>query len=170
MNKLTALGLTAVLALTMTGCTKDNVAQQTVNIIQGVINVAKVEIGTLPAADQAPATTALGLLQAGNTQLAACNASVGTVSLSRSQKFLACFNDFAAGLNSPAEQAALKSLSATGAASFDKYFAAVVVGVNAAVTYFGGNAVTVTNASASSDDLKQVAQEIGHPELQRYIK
>lgn len=138
-SKLLAIALSVALVFPLAGCSSLQKAQKVSAVIEAVVEVAKAETSVVPAADQVAYTSFVTLTDALHTQLDACiNSANG---MTKGAKFLACFNGFAAGLNSPAELAQLRVLSQGSQRKVQLYLVGIIAGVNVAVSYFGGSPV-----------------------------
>ena len=157
--------LVAVLAITlpfgMVGCSAYTVATHASAVIGAILQVAAAEEVVVPVADQAAYTSFVNLGQSLNTQLNSCIASANS-GLTKSGKFLACFNGFAQGLSSPAELAQLRLLSAGTQSKVQLYIVGIVTGVNVAIAAFGGTqatAPTVSEAMPTPNQLQELAAQ-----------
>jgi hypothetical protein len=162
-RRLAAVGSVMVLLLMATGCNATTTAQNFANVITGILNIAKADVPAIPPADGAIVAqwTTLGTTLDG--QLQTCITSA-TAAGGKKAAFLACFNTFAAGIASPAELAQLRVLSAGSQSKAQLWVTAIVLGVNAALTSFGGTAAqtpTVAAALTSHDDLVALARRVG---------
>lgn len=137
MKRLSVIAVAILLTVSLTGCTGLEKAQTAANVISAVLAVAQAELPAVPPADQAAYSGFVTLGQSLDSQLQACIVAANA-SVSKSGKFLACFNGFAAGLASPAEQAQLRLLNDKTRAKVQLYLVGVIAGVNVAVQSFGG--------------------------------
>jgi hypothetical protein len=162
-RRLVWVGSFMVLLVMAAGCNATTTAQNFANVITGILNIAKAEVPALPPADGAIIArwTTLGTTLDG--QLQTCITSA-TAAGGKKAAFLACFNTFAAGIASPAELAQLRVLSAGSQSKAQLWVTAIVLGVNAALTSFGGTAAptpTVAAALTSHNDLVALARRVG---------
>ena len=158
-----ASGSFMLLLLVTAGCNATTTAQDFANVITGILNVAKAEISALPPADVAIVTqwTTLGTTLDAQLQICITNA---TAAGGRKAAFLACFNTFAAGIASPAEFAQLRVLSAGSQSKVQLWVTAIILGVNAALTSFGGTAAATPQVAAepaSRPELIALARRVG---------
>lgn len=137
MKKFSLVGVAVLAAASLIGCSALQKAQTAANVIGAILAVAQAEVPAVPPADQAGYSGFVTLGQSLDSQLQACIVAANT-GVTKSGKFLACFNGFAAGLGSPAEQAQLRLLSASTRAKVQLYLVGVIAGVNVAVQSFGG--------------------------------
>lgn len=150
-----------VVSLGLSGCgTPANVAQTAVNVIQGILNVAKAEQPLMPVGDQVAYGNYITAVQTANSTLAMCNASISSVTLNASSKFLACFNSFAKVISDPATLAQLRIISAGSQGKAESIITGVVVAVNAAVTYFGGATVPTPAVAAEETTNSPITAEL----------
>lgn len=161
-QRLAAVGSFVILLLPAVGCNATTAAQDFANVITGILNIAKAEIPALPPADGAIVAqwTTLGTTLDG--QLQTCIASA-TAAGGKKAAFLGCFNTFAAGIASPAELAQLHVLSAASQSKVQLWVTAIVLGVNAALTSFGGTAAATPQIAAepaSHQDLLALARRV----------
>lgn len=124
----------------LAGCTPLEKAQGFANAISAILAVAQAEAPSVPPADQAGYNGFVTLGFSLESQLQACIVSANS-GMTKGGKFLACFNGFAAGLASPAEQAQLRLLSVGTGKKVQLYLVGIVAGVNVAVREFGGNKI-----------------------------
>ncbi|HEX4076015.1 MAG TPA: hypothetical protein VHX49_11500 [Candidatus Acidoferrales bacterium] len=162
-RRLAAAASFILLIAIVSGCNATTTAQDFVNVITGILNIAKAEIPALPAADGAIVAqwTTLGTTLDG--QLQTCIASA-TAAGGKKAAFLACFNAFAAGIASPSELAQLRVLSTGSQSKVQLWVTAIILGVNAALTAFGGTPATtpqVADVPASHRDLAKLARQVG---------
>jgi len=162
-KRLAALGSLAILLLPAVGCNATTAAQDFANVITGILNIAKAEIPALPPADGAIVAewTTLGTTLDG--QLQSC-ITAATTAGGKKPAFLACFNTFAAGIASPAELAQLRVLSAGSQSKVQLWVTAIILGVNAALTSFGGVPAatpTVAGVQLTHAELAQLARRLG---------
>lgn len=154
------VGLLCVLSF-MTACNGYSVATTAQKVIGAVLQVAVAEEPAIPPADQPAYTSFVGLAQTLDSQLGTC-INTANSGMSKSAKFLACFNAFAAGLNTPGELAALRVTSPSTQSKAELYIVAVITGVNVAVAAFGGTPATAPTVAAvqpSQDDLRSLAAQ-----------
>ncbi|HTW24050.1 MAG TPA: hypothetical protein VMD78_10650 [Candidatus Baltobacteraceae bacterium] len=146
-RKLIGLGSVSILLLLSSGCNATTTAQDFANVITGILNIAKAEIPALPPADGAIVAqwTTLGATLDG--QLQSCIAAA-TSAGGRKTAFLACFNTFAQGLMSTSELAQLRVLSSGSQSKVQLWVTAVSLGINAALSAFGGAAQPAPSVSA----------------------
>jgi hypothetical protein len=161
-QRLVAAGSFIILLLMTVGCNATTTARDFANVLTGVINIAKAEIPALPPADAAIVTqwTTLGTTLDGQLQNCITGA---TTAGGKKAAFLGCFNTFAAGIASPAELAQLRVLSAGSQSKAQLWVTAIILGVNAALTSFGGTPATtpqVAAVPASHEDLAQLARQV----------
>lgn len=148
MKNLVIIGLFVSL-VSITGCNATTVAQKADAAITVAINIAQAETPTVPQVDQAVYSNFVSLAQNLNTQLGACINSVGMVS--KSAKFLACFNGFASGLLGTQEEAQLKILSLPSQQRVKIFATAVVTAVNIAIVAYNGKAVLWTPTTTTDE-------------------
>ena len=117
------------------GCNALQRAQDFSKAIAGVLSIAQAEIPALPSSDGMILNQWVNL---GNTLEGQLNTCINAASGSGS--FAMCFNTFAAGLLSPTELAQLKILSAGSQSKVQLYATAIILGVNAALDFFGSTA------------------------------
>jgi hypothetical protein len=144
------------------GCNATTTAQDFANVITGILNIARAEIPALPPADGAIVAqwTTLGTTLEG--QLQTCITSA-TAAGGKKAAFLVCFNTFAAGIASPTELAQLRVLSAGSQSKVQLWVTAIVLGVNAALTSFGGTPAATPQVAAeppSHQELATLAQRV----------
>ena len=154
-----------LLLLMALGCNATKTAQDFANVIAGILNIAKAEIPALPPADAAIVAqwTTLGTTLDAQLQTCITNA---TAAGGKKAAFLACFSTFAAGIASPAELAELRVLSAGSQSKVQLWVTAIILGVNAALTSFGGTPAATPQVAvlpASHEDLAQLARQVGLP-------
>jgi len=162
-QRLALVGSLVILLLPAVGCNVATTAQDFANVITGILNIAKAEIPALPPGDGAIVAqwTTLGTTLDG--QLQSCITDATTAG-GKKTAFLACFNTFAAGIASPAELAQLRVLSAGSLSKVQLWVTAIVLGVNAALTSFGGTAAATPQIAAeptSHQDLVALARQVG---------
>jgi hypothetical protein len=146
----------------LASCNALSTAQNFENIINGVLNIAKAEEPVLSPADAAILTPWVNLGVALSAQNQACITSAGAAG-SKKAAFLACFNGFAAGLLTPSELAQLRLISPDAQGKVQLYVTAFVIGINAALTSFGGTATPVPTVAAvqpTSADLHAFARQL----------
>ncbi len=163
-----AAGSFMLLLLMTTGCNATTTAQDFANVIAGILNIAKAEIPALPPADAAIVTQWTTLGTTLDAQLQTCITDA-TAAGGKKAAFLACFNTFAAGIASPAELAQLRVLSAGSQSKVQLWVTAIILGVNAALTSFGGTPAATPQVAAlpaSHEELAQLARQIGLPRRQ----
>ncbi len=163
-----AAGSFMLLLLMTTGCNATTTAQDFANVIAGILNIAKAEIPALPPADAAIVTQWTTLGTTLDAQLRTCITNA-TAAGGKKAAFLACFNTFAAGIASPAELAQLRVLSAGSQSKVQLWVTAIILGVNAALTSFGGTPAATPQVAmlpASHEDLTQLARRVGLPRRQ----
>ena len=163
-----ASGSLLLLFLMTAGCNATTTAQDFANVIAGILNIAKAEIPALPPPDAAIVTQWTTLGTTLDAQLQTCITSA-TATGGKKAAFLACFNTFAAGIASPAELAQLRVLSAGSQSKMQLWVTAIILGVNAALTSFGGTPTATPQVAvvpASHDDLAQLARRVGLPRRQ----
>lgn len=148
-KKILSVILSAVLLLPLGGCSATTTAQKTEAAIGAVLAVAQVEEANIPAADRVVYTAFVNLAVGLNSQLETCISDVSSMSLSKNQKFLACFNTFAAGLASPSELAELRILSPASQSTVETYLLAIVAGINALEAALGGQPLPNPSVSAA---------------------
>lgn len=156
MRKLATFALTALL---MTGCNAQQTAQKAAAIIGAAFAAAQQDISAVPQQDQAAYSNFVTLGQTLDHQLQACLAASGT----KSAKLLACFNGFAAGLNSPAELVQLRILSGPSQNKVQKYLDFAIAAVNIAVAAYGGSEVTAPQVQPTPTpkaELRQMYQQL----------
>jgi len=162
-RRLAAVGSFVILLLSAVGCSASATAQDFANVLTGIINIAKAEIPALPPADGAIVTqwTALGTTLDGQLQSCITGAEAAG---GKKAAFLACFNTFAAGIASPSELAQLRVLSAGSQSKAQLWVTAIILGVNAALTSFGGTPAatpTVAAVQPTHAELAQLARQVG---------
>jgi len=162
-QRLAVVGSLVILLLPAVGCNVATAAQDFADVITGILNIAKAEVPALPPADGAIVAqwTTLGTTLDG--QLQSCITDATTAG-GKKAAFLACFNTFAAGIASPAELAQLRVLSAGSLSKVQLWVTAIVLGVNAALTSFGGTAAATPQIAAeptSHQDLVALARQVG---------
>jgi len=153
----------ALLALMSTGCSASATAQDFANVLSGIINIAKAEIPALPAADASIVTQWTTLGTTLDAQLQSC-ITVATAAGGKKTAFLACFNTFAAGIASPSELAQLRVLSAGSQGKAQLWVTAIILGVNAAFTSFGGAPAATPQVAAvqpTHAELAELARRVG---------
>ncbi len=163
-----AAGSFMILLLMTAGCNATTTAQNFANVIAGILNIAKAEIPALPPADAATVTQWTTLGTTLDAQLQTCITSA-TAAGGKKAGFLACFNTFAAGIATPAELAQLRVLSAGSQSKVQLWVTAIILGVNAALTSFGGTPTATPQVAvvpASHEDLAQLARQVGLPRRQ----
>jgi hypothetical protein len=162
MKRIAALALAATLLLS--GCNYLATAQKASGVVAAVLAVAQAEAPAVPAADQAIYNSYVALGVSLQKQLDQCVNTAASKMLSKKGTFLACFNTFAAGINSPGEMAQLRLLSPSTQAKVQLYVVAIVTGVNVALQFFGGTQVTspVLTAAPSAAQLDELADRIGY--------
>lgn len=141
MKRLSVIAVAILVAFSMVSCTPLEKAQGFANVLSATLAVAQVEAPSVPLADQPIYNAFVTLGQSLESQLQSCIVSANS-GLSKSGKFLACFNGFATGLASPAELAQLRLLSDKSRGKVQLYLVGLVAGVNVAVREFGGNKLT----------------------------
>lgn len=148
-------------SLTLSGCNYQQDAQKTANVIAAVIAVAKAEAQVVPPADQAAYNNFIAALSTLDGQLNTC---IAGASSSRKATFLNCFNTFATGLTTPAELAQLRIVDKGVQGKVVLYVVGIVAGVNVALSFFGGTAVTPPTAgpAPTSSELRELANQIGY--------
>jgi len=159
MKKLIVVPVLA-LVLSLSACNGYSVASTTSRVIGAILQVAAAEEPNLPAVDQGAFTSFVTLGQTLNAQLGTCLTAANSSTLGKSGKFLACFNTFASGLNSPSELTALRLLSPATQAKVQLYITGIVTGVNVAVAAFGGAQAatpTVSQVQPTPAQLQQLA-------------
>jgi len=161
-RRFTALLSLAVLMTLSAGCSAATTAQDFANVITGILNIAKAEIPALPPADGAIVAqwTTLGTTLDG--QLQACIAAATTAG-GKKATFLACFNAFATGIAGPTELAQLRILSSASQTKVQLWVTAIILGVNAALTAFGGTPTATPQVAAqppSHRDVLAIARRI----------
>ena len=161
-KRLAAVGSSVILLLSAVGCNATTAAQDFANVITGILNIAKAEIPALPPADGAIVTewTTLGTTLDG--QLQSC-ITAATTAGGKKPAFLACFNTFAGGIASPAELAQLRVLSPGSQSKVQLWVTAIILGVNAALTSFGGAPAatpTVAGVQPTHAELAQLARRL----------
>ena len=131
------------------GCSSNSLAnaQKASNVIGAIIAVAQAETPAIPAQDQAAYTGWVTLLSTFQSQLNTCISAASTSG--GKTAFLGCFNAFASGLNSPAELAQLRILSASTQGKVQLYVVAIITGVNVALQFFGGTPATTPTVGAA---------------------
>src|SRR5579864_4021966 len=134
MRKFRLLVLLPVLMLSfcLSACNGYDTAVKASNVIAAILQVAQAEVSVVPAADQVAYANFVTLGITLQTQLQTCIESADS-GMSKSGKYLACFNGFATGLSSPAELTQLHLLSPDVQKKVQLYLAAITVGVNTAV-------------------------------------
>lgn len=144
---LSAIVSPTILLLLSAGCNPTTTAQDFANVITGILNIAKAEIPALPPADGAIVSqwTTLGTTLDG--QLRSC-VTAATAAGGKKSAFLACFNTFTQGLLSTTELAQLRVISSASQSKVQLWVTAVSLGVNAALTAFGGAAQPAPQVSA----------------------
>jgi len=163
-HRLAAIGSVLILLTMTAGCNATTTAQNFANVITGILNIAKAEVPALPPADGAIVAqwTTRGTTLEG--QLETCITSASAAG-GKKAAFLACFNTFAAGIASPSELAQLRVLSAGSQNKVQLWVTAIVLGVNAALTSFGGTTAAtpqvVAGKPASHQNLVALARRIG---------
>lgn len=140
MKRLSVVAVAVLVAFSMVACSPLEKAQTAANVIAGVLAIAQAEAPSVPAADQPIYNGFVTLGLSLESQLQSCIVSANS-GMTKGGKFLACFNGFAAGLASPAEQAQLRLLSSGVGKKVQLYLVGIVAGVNVAVLQFGGNKV-----------------------------
>jgi len=132
----------SVLMLLPMGCSTTALgkAQTASNVIAAIFTIAQDEVGAIPVQDQAIYSGFVTLGLTLNSQLNTCIGAAG--SQTGKAAFLACFNTFVQGLNSPTELAQLRLLSGKTQGTVQKYLVAVITGVNVAFSFFGGTPAT----------------------------
>lgn len=153
MKRISVIAVAILAVVSLAGCSALEKAQTAANVIGAILAVAQAEIPAVPPADQAGYSGFVTLGQALDSQLQACIVAANA-GVTKSGKFLACFNGFAAGLASPAEQAQLRLLNDKTRAKVQLYLVGVIAGVNVAVQSFGGTklqAPVIGPAPASAD-------------------
>ncbi|HEX4002326.1 MAG TPA: hypothetical protein VHX36_06730 [Candidatus Acidoferrales bacterium] len=146
----------------LAGCNTTTAAQGFANVITGILNIAKAETPALPPADAAIIAQWTTLGTTLDAQLQTCITSA-TAAGGKKAAFLACFNTFAAGIASPTELAQLRVLSSGSQNKVQLWVTAIILGVNAALTSFGGVAATppqVAAQPASRQELVALAQRL----------
>jgi hypothetical protein len=162
-RKLAALSSIAVLvALLSAGCNAATTAQDFANVIAGILNIAKAEVPALPADDAAIVAqwTTLGTALEGQLQTCINGA---TTAGSKKAAFLACFNVFAGGIVSPSELAQLRVLTSGSQTKVQLWVTAMILGVNAALTAFGGTPAATPKVAAqppSHQDIVALARRL----------
>jgi hypothetical protein len=161
-QRLTAGSFMILLLMTL-GCNATTTAQDFANVIAGILNIAKAEIPALPQADAAIITqwTTVGTTLDAQLQTCITNA---TAAGGKKATFLECFNTFAAGIASPSELAQLRVLSAGSQSKVQLWVTAIILGVNAALTSFGGTSKAVPQVAlqpASRPELFALARRVG---------
>lgn len=149
--------LVLFLGMASTSCNGYDAAVRVSNVIAAILQVASAETAAIPAADQAAYTNFVTLGQTLEGQLQKCIAAADS-GMKKSGKYLACFNGFATGLNSPAEMAQLRILAPDTQKKVQLYLTAITVAVNTAVAAFGGtqSAPPSITQSPSKADLEQL--------------
>ena len=153
----------AIAGIFMAGCNATKTAQDFANVLTGVINIAKAEIPALPPADAAIVTQWTNLGTTLDGQLQSCITGA-TAAGGKKAAFLGCFNTFAAGIASPSELAQLRVLSAGSQSKAQLWVTAIILGVNAALTAFGGAPVaepTVAAVQPTHAELAELARQAG---------
>lgn len=128
------------------GCNSQQAAQNFSNVIVGILNVAQAEEPVLSAKDAAIITPWIALGQTLDAQLNACISGAGASG--KKAAFVGCFNNFASGLLNPTELAQLKVLDSGSQSKVQLWATAVIIGVNAALTNFGGTAQPMPTIAA----------------------
>jgi len=126
--------------ISLVGCNAASVAQKAETGVAVAISIAQADVSAVPVADQAAYSNFVALASTLNSQLATCITNASGV-MSKSAKFLTCFNTFTSGLLAPAEMAQLKLLSPGTQNKIQIYVTAVVAAVNIAVGFLGGSPV-----------------------------
>lgn len=158
MRKLLSIALALCLVPALTGCSAQQKAQGVYDVIEGIVIVAQAEAPNVPVEDQAIYNGLVAFAGSLADQLKVCIDAPGA-------KFLTCFQSFANGLNSPTELAQLRILSPKSQHKVQIYVSAIVAGVNAGLTYFGGKksvAPVISPAPASQAELRELADQIGY--------
>lgn len=161
-GKLVALGSIAVLVVLFAGCNPATTAQDFANVIAGIFNIAKAEVPALPADDAAIVAqwTTLGTTLEGQLQTCITGA---TTAGGKKAAFLTCFNAFAGGIVSPSELAQLRVLTSGSQAKVQLWVTAIILGVNAALTAFGGTPTATPQVAAqpsSHQDIVALARHV----------
>ena len=141
------------LAVLMSACNGYDVAVRVANIIAAVLQVAAAESAAVPAADQPAYKNFVVLGQTLESQLQACLEAADS-GMTKSSKFLACFNNFTSGLAAPAELAQLRVLAPDTQKRVQLYLTAITVGVNTAIAAYGGTQSappSITQAPTKAD-------------------
>lgn len=154
-----------VLVVVVAGCNAAATAQDSANVLAGIINIAKAEAPALPAADAAVVTQWATLGATLDLQLDSCITGAQAAG-SKKSAFLTCFNTFAQGLLSTSELAQLKVLSAGSQSKVQLWVTAISLGINAALTAFGGTAQATPAVSTSAEqptkaELAHLARRVG---------
>lgn len=161
MKRLSVIGVAVLVAVMAVGCTPLQKAQGFANVIGGILAIAQAEAPAVPAADQAIYNSFVNLGLSLESQLQACIVSANS-GMTKSGKFLACFNGFAAGVASPVEQAQLRLLSPGTGKKVQLYLVGVIAGVNVAVQQFGGAKVAapVVGPAPAAAELRELRIQV----------
>lgn len=159
-NKAIVAILLAVI-LPLSGCSGYQNAVTVSNVLGGVLAIAQAEESQIPAQDQPAFSGFVSLGQSLHGQLNSCISSASK-GVSKSGKFLACFNSFAQGLASPSELAQLRVLSPGSQSKVQLYLAGIVTGLNVAMNYFGGSQVATPTVgpAPTAAELAQLKQQV----------
>lgn len=158
MKKLATLALCTIF---LAGCSAQQSATDFANVLGSILNIAKAEEPALPPNDAAVITPWVNVGMTLEGQLQSC--IVGAGPSGKKAAFVGCFNTFASGLVNPTELAQLRVVSAGSQSKVQLWATAVIIGVNAALTQFGGSTLpmpVVSGTPASSEQIGRFTEQV----------
>jgi hypothetical protein len=156
------LVLAMILSFGMQGCSAYGDAQNSVQVIGGIVSLAQADMpeliaaGAFTAAEGATVQQWLTGLATLDTQAATC-VQAAHVAGDKKVAFLACFTIFANGLVTPAELALFRVMNPKAQQKIQLWVTAATLAFNAIIAILGGTALAAPTVAANPASHQELA-------------